>query len=68
MKRVRYKVYLTTGTILTVEMLASDTTMGLSDVCKQMKDGEWPIWMADKVKVCVNPRHVIQVTAEEIEE
>lgn len=68
MKRVRYKIYLTTGAILMTEMLASDTTMGLSDACKQMKDGDWPIWMACKVKVCVNPAHVVYVTAEEIEE
>lgn len=68
MKRVRYKVYLTTGAILALEMLASDTTMGLSDVCKPMKDGDWPIWLIDKVRVCVNPAHVTQVTAEEIEE
>ena len=66
MKRVRYKVYLTTGAILMTEMLASDTTRGLSDVCKQMKDGEWPIWMADKVKACINPGQVTHVTAEEI--
>lgn len=67
MKRVRYKIYLTTGAILTIELLASETTMGLSDVCKAMKDGEWPIWMVGKVKVCVNPSHVIYVTAEEVE-
>ncbi len=67
MKRVRYKIYLTTGAILKMDMLTSDTTMGLSDVCKQMKDGEWPIWMADKVKVCINPALVTHVTAEEIE-
>lgn len=68
MKQVRYKIYLTTGAILALEMLASDTTMGLSDVCKQMKDGDWPIWLTDRVRVCVNPAHVIYVTAEEIEE
>ena len=68
MRRIRYKIYLTTGAILVVEMPASDTTTGISDICKQMKDGQWPNWMTGKVKVCVNPRHVIQVTAEEIEE
>lgn len=76
MRRIRYKIYLTTGAILAVEMLASDTTMGLSDACKQMKDGDWPIWLADngayhmaaRIKVCVNPAHVIYVAAEEIEE
>lgn len=68
MKRVRYKIYLTTGAILAVDLFGFETTMGLSDVCKQMKDGDWPIWMACKVKVCINPAHVVYVTAEEIEE
>ena len=68
MKRVRYKIYLTTGAILTVELLSSDTTTGLSEICRQMKDGQWPIWMVDTVRVCVNPAHVAQVTAEEVEE
>lgn len=68
MKRVRYKIYLTTGTILTVELLASDPTVGLSEMCRQMMDGQWPIWLVDTVRVCVNPAHVAQVTAEEVEE
>lgn len=68
MRQVRYKIYLTTGAILAVELLAFESTMGISDVCKQMKDGNWPIWMVDKVKVCINPAHVVYVTAEEIEE
>lgn len=66
MKRIRYKIYLVTGAVLTVELLASDPTIGMSDMCKSMKDGDWPIWLVDKVKVCVNPAHVTHVTAEEI--
>lgn len=68
MKRVRYKIYLTTGAILTVELLSPELTVGLSEICGQMKAGQWPIWMVDTVRVCVNPAHVVQVTAEEVEE
>ena len=68
MKRVRYKIYLTTRAIVSAELLATDPTMGLSDICKQLKDGQWPIWMVDRVRVCVNPAHVVQVTAEEVAE
>lgn len=68
MKRIRYKIYLTTGAILTTEMLASDPTVGLSDVCKTMVDGLWPIWLVERVRVCINPAHVTHVAAEEVEE
>lgn len=68
MKRVRYKIYLTTGAIVSAELLATDPTVGLSEICGQMKAGQWPIWLVDTVRVCVNPAHVAQVTAEEVEE
>lgn len=68
MKRVRYKVYLTTGAILTTEGLAKDASLGLSEVCTSMMEGMWYIWLVDGVKVCINSIQVTHVTAEEIGE
>lgn len=69
MKQVRYKIYLTTGAILTVEMLTSDTTIGLSDIGKTMMEGMWCMFrLVDGATVCINPAHVTHVAAEEVEE
>lgn len=69
MKRVRYKIYLTTGAIVSAELLATGPTTGLSDICRQLKDGLWYIFrLVDGATVCINPAQVTHVAAEEIEE